>query len=78
MTRKRRRLNFVLVGMLLLGSAAGLVLYASDTLVFFYNPSDLQTKQASAAWSRSATSRATALVPRYRQNRQNDADCRFR
>jgi cytochrome c-type biogenesis protein CcmE len=49
MTRKRRRLYFVLVGMLLLGSAAGLVLYAvSDTLVFFYSPSDLQTKQVPA------------------------------
>jgi cytochrome c-type biogenesis protein CcmE len=49
MTRKRRRLYFVLVGMLLLGTAAGLVLYAvSDTLVFFYSPSDLQTKQVPA------------------------------
>ena len=49
MTRKRRRLYFVLVGMLLLGSAAGLVLYAvSDTLVFFYSPSDLQTKHVTA------------------------------
>jgi cytochrome c-type biogenesis protein CcmE len=49
MTRKRRRLYFVLVGMVLLGSAAGLVLYAvSDTLVFFYSPTDLQTKQVQA------------------------------
>jgi cytochrome c-type biogenesis protein CcmE len=44
--RKHQRLVFVLIGLALLGSAAGLVLYAvSDTLVFFYSPSDLQTKQ---------------------------------
>lgn len=46
MKRKHRRLVFVLIGLALLGSAAGLVLYAvSDNLVFFYSPSDLQTKQ---------------------------------
>jgi hypothetical protein len=49
MTRKRRRLYFVLVGMLLPGSAAGLVPYAvSGALVFFYSPSDLQMKQVPA------------------------------
>ena len=49
MKRKHRRLVFVLIGLALLGSAAGLVLYAvSDNLVFFYSPSDLQTKQVPA------------------------------
>jgi cytochrome c-type biogenesis protein CcmE len=43
---KRRRLYFVVVGMVLLGAAAGLALYAmNDTLVFFYSPSELLAKQ---------------------------------
>jgi cytochrome c-type biogenesis protein CcmE len=45
MTRKQRR--FALIAMLLggLGLATGLVLFAlSDTIVFFYTPSDLATK----------------------------------
>jgi cytochrome c-type biogenesis protein CcmE len=42
---KRRRLYFVVTGMVLLGVAAGLVLYAmNDTLVFFYSPSELLSK----------------------------------
>ncbi len=46
MKPKRRRLYFVVVGMALLGVAAGLVLYAmNDSLVFFYSPSDLVTKE---------------------------------
>jgi cytochrome c-type biogenesis protein CcmE len=46
MKPKRRRLYFVVVGMALLGAAAGLVLYAmNDSLVFFYSPSDLVTKE---------------------------------
>ena len=45
MTRKRRRLVAVLAGMGMLGIAAALVLNAfSDSLVFFYSPSDLKTK----------------------------------
>jgi len=43
---KRRRLYFVVAGMVLLGAAAALVLYAmNDTLVFFYSPSELLAKQ---------------------------------
>jgi cytochrome c-type biogenesis protein CcmE len=46
---KRRRLYFVVAGMLLLGVAAALVLYAmNDTLVFFYSPSELAAKQIPA------------------------------
>jgi cytochrome c-type biogenesis protein CcmE len=46
MKPKRRRLYFVVAGMVLLGIAAGLVLYAmNDTLVFFYSPSELVAKQ---------------------------------
>jgi cytochrome c-type biogenesis protein CcmE len=44
-TRKRRRLIAVLVGLGLLGVAAALVLTAfNDNLVFFMSPSDLATK----------------------------------
>src|ERR1700761_3832267 len=45
MTRKRRRLVFVLAGLVLLGGAAAIVLSVlSDNLVFFYSPTDLVTK----------------------------------
>jgi cytochrome c-type biogenesis protein CcmE len=45
MTRKRKRLYVVLGGLALLGVASALVLSAfSDNLVFFYAPSDIQTK----------------------------------
>lgn len=45
MTRKQRRLYFVLLGLLALGAATALVLTAfNDTLVYFYSPTDLQTK----------------------------------
>lgn len=49
MTRKRRRLVLVSVAMLLLGGAAALVLNAfSESLVFFYGPSDLAAKSVPA------------------------------
>ncbi len=49
MTRKRRRLVFVLAGLVLLGAAAAIVLSVlSDNLVFFYSPSDLIAKQVPA------------------------------
>ena len=45
MTRKRRRLAFVLAGMVLLAGAAAIVLNVlSDNLVFFYSPTDLLTQ----------------------------------
>ena len=45
MTRKRRRLMVVLVGLLALGAAAALVLSAfEDNIVFFFNPSELAGK----------------------------------
>jgi cytochrome c-type biogenesis protein CcmE len=44
-TRKTRRLYIVLIGMTMLGLAAGLVLFAfQDSLVFFYTPSDVVGK----------------------------------
>ena len=45
MKLKHRRLTFVLLGLLLLAGAAALILNAArDTLVFFYSPSDLATR----------------------------------
>ena len=45
MTRKRRRLSFVVAGMVLLGAAAALVLSAfEDNLVFFYSPSEIAAR----------------------------------
>lgn len=45
-TRKKRRLYIVLAGLIMLGVAAGLTLFAMrDSLVFFYTPSDLAEKQ---------------------------------
>lgn len=45
MSRKRRRLIVVLVGLAMLGGATALVLAAfNDNLVFFYSPSDLAEK----------------------------------
>jgi len=44
-TRKQRRLSVVLLGLLILGAAAALVLSAfEDSIVFFYSPTDLATK----------------------------------
>ena len=44
-TRKRRRLYMLLAGLSMLGIAAALVLTAfEDSIVFFYSPSDIQTK----------------------------------
>src|SRR5437879_9624508 len=45
MTRKRRRLIALSLGLLALGAATALVLAAfNDNLVFFYSPSDLAAK----------------------------------
>lgn len=45
MTRKRRRLIALSLGLLALGAATALVLLAfNDNLVFFYSPSDLAAK----------------------------------
>jgi cytochrome c-type biogenesis protein CcmE len=45
-TRKQRRLYFVLLGMLAIGGATALVLAAmGDTLVYFYTPSEMTGKQ---------------------------------
>jgi len=46
MTRKQRRMSFILVGLALLATAAALVLSAlSDSIVYFYSPTDLVEKK---------------------------------
>jgi cytochrome c-type biogenesis protein CcmE len=46
MTRRQRRSIFIFGGMAVLGLAAFLVLSAlQDSIVFFYSPSDIETKQ---------------------------------
>jgi cytochrome c-type biogenesis protein CcmE len=46
MTRKQRRLSLILAGLALLGLAVGLVLFAlRDSVVFFYTPSEMVSKQ---------------------------------
>ena len=46
MTRKQRRLYFVLLGLATLGVAVALVLTAiSDSLVYFYSPTDIVTQR---------------------------------
>ncbi len=46
MKRKHKRLTFVGIALLLLGTAAALVLTAfEDSIVFFYSPTDLVTKK---------------------------------
>jgi len=49
MTRKRRRLYAVLGGLVMLGIAAALVLFAlRDNLVYFYSPTDLAEQTLAA------------------------------
>jgi cytochrome c-type biogenesis protein CcmE len=46
MTRKQQRAALLASGLVLLGIAAGLVLYAlNDSIVFFYTPSEALTRQ---------------------------------
>lgn len=49
MRRKQRRMAIIAGGLMLLGLAAGLVLYALDeTMVFFHTPSDVAEKRIQA------------------------------
>ncbi len=45
MTRRGRRLGLIAVALAVIGAAAGIALYAlSDSIVFFYSPSDVVAK----------------------------------
>ena len=46
MKRKHKRLTFVMIGLMLLGSSAALILIAfEDNIVFFYSPTELVDKK---------------------------------
>ena len=46
MKRKHKRLTFVLIALVLMGSASGLILIAfEDNIVFFYSPTELEDKK---------------------------------
>ena len=50
MKRKHKRLTFVMIGLLLLGSSAALILIAfEDNIVFFYSPTELVDKKPDPA-----------------------------
>ena len=50
MRRKHKRLTFVMIGLLLLGSSAVLILTAfEDNIVFFYSPTELVDKKPGPA-----------------------------
>ena len=50
MKRKHKRLTFVMIGFLLLGSSTALILIAfEDNIVFFYNPTELVDKKPDSA-----------------------------
>jgi cytochrome c-type biogenesis protein CcmE len=75
MKPKRRRLVFVAAGMALLAGAAGLALYAmNDSLVFFYSPSDLATKDVPSG----RTLRIGGLVEAGSVQRDGGTTVRFR
>jgi len=67
MTRKRRRLLALIVGLGLLGAATAMVLAAfNDNLVFFYGPSDLLAKAIPPGRRIRASSNSTASCARPR------------
>jgi len=71
MTRKRRRLYILLLCLVGLGTATALTLTAfQDNLVFFYSPSDLQTKHVAPG----RTVRIGGLVEAGTVERQTTAD----
>jgi len=75
MTRKRRRLYIVVAGMVTLGVAAALVLSAiSDSLVFFYSPTDIAEKKPPEG----TRLRVGGIVQQDSVVREGDGTVRFR
>jgi cytochrome c-type biogenesis protein CcmE len=74
MTRKRRRLYIVVAGMLTLGVATALVLSAiSDSLVFFYSPTDIAARKPPEG----TRFRVGGLVQKESVRRDGDGTVRF-
>jgi cytochrome c-type biogenesis protein CcmE len=73
MTRKRRRLLALAVGLGLLGAATAMVLAAfNDNLVFFYSPSDLAAKAIGAGIATGRRIRIGGLVETQSLRREAD------
>lgn len=78
MTRKQRRFAFVAGGVGVLAVAATLVLFAlRDTIVFFYGPSEAQTRLADGALSPGQRVRLGGLVAEGSVKRTGDGPIQF-
>ena len=74
MTRKQRRATFIFVSLGILGLAAGLVLFAlSDSVTFFYSPSDVAERGVDAG----ERIRLGGLVEQGSLEKGGDATIRF-
>ena len=74
MTRKQRRATFIFVSLGILGLAAGLVLFAlSDSVTFFYSPSDVAERGVDAG----ERIRLGGLVEQGALEKGGDATIRF-
>jgi cytochrome c-type biogenesis protein CcmE len=73
MTRKRRRLLALVVGLTLLGAATAMVLAAfNENLVFFYGPSELAAKKAGSGFDPGRRIRIGGLVEQQSLQRLSD------
>ena len=73
MTRKRRRLLALVVGLALIGAATAMVLAAfRDNLVFFYSPSDLAAKATAPGFAPGRRIRIGGLVEEHSLKREAD------
>ena len=78
MTRKQKRTLLILGGVLFLGVAIGLILYAlRDTLVFFYTPSEMSEKLAEHKIAPGARLRLGGLVQKGSVRLMEDGVIRF-
>ena len=78
MTRKQKRTLLILGGILFLGVATGLILYAlRDTLVFFYTPSEMSEKLAERKIAPGARLRLGGLVQKGSVKLMDDGVIRF-
>ena len=78
MTRKQKRTLMIVGGLVFLGMATALILYAlRDTLVFFYTPSEMSEKLAEHKISPGARLRLGGLVEKGSVKLMDDGVIRF-
>ncbi len=78
MTRKQKRTLMLIGGLVFLGVATGLILYAlRDTLVFFYTPSEMSEKLAEHEIAPGARLRLGGLVEKGSVKLMDDGVIRF-